>query len=45
LSDEVEVDVGIEWGRIEKDEPDVYAQFGLNQGMISLAFDSGILDM
>lgn len=35
LSDEVEVHVGTEWGRVEEDEPDVDAQFGLDDQTVS----------
>jgi hypothetical protein len=35
LPDEVEVDVGSQWGRVEEDQPDVDAQFGLHHQIVS----------
>jgi hypothetical protein len=32
LADQVEVDIGTEGRRVEEDEPDVDAQFGLDNG-------------
>ena len=33
MPDEVEVDIGAEWGRVEEDEPDVDAEFGLEMSV------------
>lgn len=34
LADEVEVDVCAEWRRVEQDEPDVDAEFGLERELV-----------